>query len=195
MNKKVLMIFLILILSALTGVGCQPDNNNIEITTLTVSTPVNNNNNENGAYPSPSDSNAYPYPEGTEIEVSPTEPFAFKTSDPGKITVHGILVVFDLFMMAPDPNDAIFLVPIPSGNAVSTIPLFTMGEVPQAEVDERTGEFYFTNIEPGRYAVVVLTNADAQVPVRNADDSSLAIFTAEESDRDTTIELDIVTLP
>ncbi len=194
MNKKVLIIFLMLILSTLLVAGCQPDNNNIEITTLTVLTPVSNN--DNGAYPPASDSNAYPYPPpSTEVEVKPMEPFAFKPSDPGKITLHGVLIVFDLFMMAPDPNDGIFLVPIPSGNTVSTIPLFTIGEVPQAEVDERTGEFYFTNIEPGRYAVVVLTNADAQVPARNSDDSSLAIFTVEESDRDAKIELGHVTLP
>jgi hypothetical protein len=197
MNKKISLIFLMLILSVLMVTGCQPDNNNIDITTLTVSTPVANNNNQNsnGAYPPP-DSSAYPSPQNTEVDVSPSiEPFAFKTSDSGKITVHGILVVFDLFMMAPDADDGVFLVPIPSGNTISTIPLFKIGEVPQAEVDERTGEFYFTNIEPGRYAVVVLTSADAQVPVRYADDASLAIFTSEEADRDTTIELDIVTLP
>lgn len=193
MNKKFLNSFLLLILSALFVVGCTPDNNNVEITTLTVSTPETNNENDNGAYPSPS--NASAYPPGTTIEPPSFLPFDFKKSDPEKITVHGVLLVFDLFMMAPAADDAIFLVPIPSGSTVSTIPLFTMGEVPQAEVDERTGEFYFTNIEPGRYAVVVLTNADAQVPVRKADDASLAIFTLEESDRDTTVEIDIVTLP
>ncbi|MCB9135603.1 MAG: hypothetical protein H6636_09260 [Anaerolineales bacterium] len=195
MNKKTLDIILFLILSAVIVVGCTPDNNNVEITTLTVSTPAVSIENGSESYPPPSNANGYPYPPTAATQTPPYEPYVFKTSDPGKITIHGVLIVFDLFMMAPAANDAIFLVPIPSGSTVSTIPLFTIGEVPQAEVDERTGEFYFTNIEPGRYAVVVITSADAQVPVRRADDASLAIFTVEESDRDTTVELEKITLP
>lgn len=195
MNKRVLILFILLIFSTIIFVGCQPTKTDIEITTLTVSTPqTNEENNNNDAYPPPLESNAYPYP-ASEVEVKPTEPLSFKKSDPNKITLHGKLIVIDLFIMAPSANDGIFLVPIPSGSAVSTIPQFTIGEVPQAEVDERNGEFYFTNIEPGRYAVVVLTNADAQIPTHINNSTSLAIFTFEESDRDTTVELGEISLP
>ncbi len=65
---------------------------------------------------------------------------------------------------------------------LSTIPQFEEGTVPQADVDERTFEFVFTNIEPGEYAVVVLSRNGPQVPARFLEDESLAIITIENSD-------------
>lgn len=184
------MILLILISAGL--VSCK-DNTPVDITGLVVTTqPQTPTPSGPGSYPPPS--NAYPYPYPSE---TPLSPYAFTTtSEAGKITIHGNLIVLDFVLMAPGPNDAIFLVPIGGGEGtISTIPYFTMGEVPQAEVDERTGEFYFTNIEPGQYAVVVLTTGDAQIPVRKWEDSTLAIFRFAEEDRDQTIELGDLTLP
>lgn len=189
MNKKVLTVLLLLIFSGLYGCQSPEDNNQVEITNLSVTTEPTAI-----SYPAPSPYSAYPYP--PSAQMTPTEPLIFKTSEPGKITIHGILLVLDFSLMIPDPNDAIFLVPMDeSGGNVSTIPQFTIGNVPQAEVDERNGEFYFTNIEPGLYAVVVLTKGGAQIPTRNFDDGSYAIIDIQGKDRDQTVELDFLTLP
>jgi hypothetical protein len=122
--------------------------------------------------------------------IQQQEPYNFKTSDPGFVTVEGLLLVIDPNLALPDANDAIFLVPLDSKEGIVTIPEFVVGEVPQADVDERTGDFRFTNIEPGRYAVVVLTTGGSQIPARFFESGSLAIFNIEESDIDTTIKLD-----
>jgi len=97
----------------------------------------------------------------------------------------------------PDPNDAIFMVPIPGSDqgGASSIPSFTVGEVPQAEVDERTGDFVFTNLDPGQYAIVVLTTGRAQIPTRFNKNGNLAIINLQETDRDHTIELENLCLP
>lgn len=123
------------------------------------------------------------------------DPPAFKTSHPGTIAVHGVLLVLDPLTVLPDSNDAIFLVPIPSGEGITTIPPFKVGEVPQAEVDEATGEFMFTDILPGQYAVVVLEKGGSQIPARVLDSNSLSILTLKESDRDQTVELGYLRFP
>jgi len=122
------------------------------------------------------------------------EPYPFKESDPGFATIDGYLLVIDPNLALPDANDAIFLVPLNSEEGIVTIPEFVVGEVPQAEVDERTGDFRFTNIKPGKYAVVILTTGSSQIPARFYKSGSLAIFTIEESDIDTTVKLDDIRL-
>lgn len=123
-------------------------------------------------------------------------PYVFKTSEPNSITVHGRIVVMDPMGFLPDPNDAVFLVPIPSGDqGITTIPEFKVGEVPQAEVDEVTGEFMFTNIQPGQYAVVVLEKSGSQIPVRQLKSDSTVIITIGEADRGQTIELGPLRFP
>jgi len=93
----------------------------------------------------------------------------------------------------PDPNDGIFLVPLRDGQ-VTMIPAFTVGEVPQADVDEVTGEFVFTNIESGLYAVVVMTVWNAQIPART-EEGNLVILRIEETDRNQTIQLGYIRIP
>jgi hypothetical protein len=128
---------------------------------------------------------------------SPTlEPYEFAESDPGFITLHGLLVVRDPTTMLPAPDDAIYLVPMGAeGQGVTGIPQFTAGEVPQADVDESTGEFVFVNIEPGKYAVVVITKGGSQIPTRKMEDGTYSIYdlSAEETDR--VIELGSLSLP
>jgi len=132
---------------------------------------------------------------GTMETTTTLEPYIFKVSDPGMITIHGLLLVLDPTVMLPDPNDAIFLVPISGDEGVTTIPNFRVGEVPQADVDERTGEFVFVNIQPGKYAIVVLTKANAQIPARFYESGNLTIFSIDESHRDKTFELEYLQLP
>ena len=136
-----------------------------------------------GGYPAP-------YPGGSNNGAEPSmEPYLFKTSEPGTATLHGVMLVTDPMQSRPKEDDSIFLVPL-AGEEVMTIPPFEMGTVPQAEVNEVTGEFAFTNIAPGRYAVVVLTAGDAQIPARFFEQGSFAIVTVKDSDLGQTIELD-----
>lgn len=128
------------------------------------------------------------------IVATPTEPFPFKTSEPGAATAHGTLLVLDPMTLVPAPDDSIYLVSIPE-SGISTIPQFEVGTVPQAEVDETTGEFMFTNIAPGHYAVVVVTKGGAQIPTRYFETGNFAIFKVEESQADAVIELGKLSLP
>lgn len=140
-------------------------------------------------------------PEIIEIQVTapaiqPTlEPYDFATSEPNFATLHGRLIVLDPLSILPGDDDAIFLVALDADAPVTTIPSFEEGSVPQADVDERTGEFVFINIPPGRYAVVAVTMNGTQIPVRKMDDQSLAIFDITESDMNQKVELGDVTLP
>lgn len=132
----------------------------------------------------------------TRPPIPTLEPFTFKPSDAGTVTLHGHLAVLDPVTMLPGPDDAIFLVPMnQTGAGATTIPQFTVGEVPQAEVDERTGEFTFQNIQPGRYAVVILTKGGSQIPAKMMDTGSLAIITVDKSSIDQTVELGTLRLP
>lgn len=101
----------------------------------------------------------------------------------------------DPMLMFPDLDDGIFLVPMDNQvESLTTVPQFVKGNVPQAEVDETTGDFVFTDINPGQYAVVVLTMNGQQVPARILESESLAILTLEEGD-ETIIDLNYLMLP
>jgi hypothetical protein len=124
------------------------------------------------------------------------EPYVFETSQPGAVTIKGMLMVMDPLGIVPAPDDGIYLVSMDSnGSGVTTIPQFVPGETPQADVDERNGEFVFTNIQPGKYAIVVLTPGGAQIPARFIEDASLAIITVEKSSIDQTVELELLRIP
>lgn len=124
------------------------------------------------------------------------EPYEFAESEPGFITLAGKLVVRDPTSMLPAPDNSIYLVPVGAeGQGVTGIPQFTPGEVPQADVDERTGEFVFINIEPGKYAVVVITMGGAQIPTRSMEDGNYSINTFTEEHVDQVVELGSLSLP
>ena len=127
--------------------------------------------------------------------VVPTfEPYDFRESDPGFATLHGNMVVLDPLTILPGIDDAIYLVPMPEED-LTTIPQFIEGEVPQAEVDERTGKFVFTNIKPGTYAVVVLSKGGTQFPTHKMADNTYAIFTIDQADIDRIVELGSISVP
>lgn len=124
------------------------------------------------------------------------EPYDFASSKGGFITLHGLLVVRDPTSILPGPDDAIFLVPMDAeGEGVTGIPQFTVGEVPQADVDERTGEFVFVDIQPGKYAVVVMTQSGSQIPTRLMEDGTFSIFTFTVDQQDQVVELGSLSLP
>lgn len=127
--------------------------------------------------------------------VSTMEPYVFKASEPGKVTLHGFLVVLDPTSILPGPGDSIFLVPMDDSNPVSTTPSFEKGKVPQADVDERTGEFVFTNITPGKYMVMIETKGGSQLPTHWMNTSSYAVVTVDAAQVDTTVKLDSISVP
>jgi hypothetical protein len=124
------------------------------------------------------------------------EPYIFKTSQPGTATLHGNLVVIDPSTL-PAKDDPIYLVPINQDSpVVLAIPQFTKGKIPQADVDERTGEFMFTNIKVGRYVVVVVTIDGAQIPARTMDEShNLVIVRVDETFLDKITNIGTMNLP
>lgn len=139
-----------------------------------------------GAYPVLVD--PYVAPEGSGLPT--LEPYIFKTSQPGTATLRGILAVLDPVVLMPAPDDAIYLVPLAGGEqGPSTVPPIEKGKTPQADVDERTGEFTITNVQPGQYAIVVLTMGGSEIPARDFETNNLAIVTIKESDLDNTVDL------
>lgn len=143
------------------------------------------------------------YPLPVHTIVAPTgasyptpEPFPFPPPEAGSITIHGTLVAKDPFFMAPDPEDPVFLVPL-SGDesSIVTIPPFEIGSVPRAKVDIRNGEFVFTGIQPGQYAIVVLLATNAQVPAKFLENDNLAIITLTQADLDQVVEVGFVSVP
>jgi hypothetical protein len=145
------------------------------------------------AYPGPG--LAYPQPGipylPPEAGGLPTiEPYVFQTSTPGTVTLQGVLAVTDPMVLMPASDDAIYLVALSGGKgAPSTIPPIEKGKTPQADVDERTGEFRFTNIKPGQYAVVVVTLGGSEVPARDYESGNFAIITVTEADLNQIIDL------
>ena len=122
------------------------------------------------------------------------EPYTFRTSTPGTATLHGELLVKDPDNAMPAPDDGIYLVPLPADQMVITVPTIAFAEDPQADVYERTGEFVFTDVQPGKYIVIVFTIYNGQIPARTTD-GNLAVIDVKESDLGQTIELDYLTVP
>lgn len=178
MKRVILMVFLFFLLSA-----CASSNLTSEEEPLDV-------NPESTLVPYASSAVDASYPTNSPV---PTFVYVFRESKPGTVTIHGDLLAMDPDNL-PAPDDAIFLVSIPEDVQVSSIPPIMFGETPQADVFESTGEFVFTDVEPGLYAIVVLTISNAQIPAR-MDDGSFAIIRVENADRDKTIELGSVHIP
>lgn len=144
--------------------------------------------------PSQGDSVTPAYVEPYPFAYPTFEPHPFKTSEPGTVTVHGTLMIYYPEFSRPI-DDGLFLVPLQDGGSTTEgITEIIIGETPQAEIDERTGEFYFTNIKPGLYALQVLTTGTAQVPVYNLNDDTNVILEIKNEDIDTFIELGYVKL-
>lgn len=131
------------------------------------------------------------------VRPSQSQPtgYVFRTAQPGTATIKGELLVPSPDVALPDPNDAIFLVPIDTSQSVSNIPNFEVGTVPQADVDEATGEFVFTGIDKGTYAVVVLTMGGTQLPAHKYGSSDIQFITITDDNLDQTIEIGKISIP
>ena len=124
------------------------------------------------------------------------ENYKFITSEPNKVTLHGKLLVTNPDNVLPADNNAIYLAQLnEDGATIASIPLVDLSTAPQADVDERTGEFVFANINPGHYAVIVLTTTGVQMPARRYGDSGLAIYRINDDDKGKIIELGSLSLP
>jgi hypothetical protein len=124
------------------------------------------------------------------------EPYTFKTSLPGKATLHGTLVILDPTML-PAAEDPVYLVPLgQSSPTILNVPEFNTEVVPRADVDERTGEFVFTNIDVGYYTVVVVSMGGSQIPARTMDTArNLVIVKVNTSYLDKTTEIGMIGFP
>ena len=134
----------------------------------------------------------------TLVPSSTQAPYVFATSKPSTASIHSRLLVIDPMVTAPDPAtaDPIFLVPLPGQETnVSAIPSFEIGQVPQAEVDETTGEFVITNIEPGRYIIMILLKGGEKIPARDYETGNLAIVTIDSTNIDQVVELNVLSVP
>lgn len=126
--------------------------------------------------------------------ANPTlEPYVFKTPIPGSATVHGKLLLLDPSSILPAPEDPLYLVQLKEGDM--TIPQLETDKAPHAEVDERTGEFIFTGIQPGQYAAVVITKGGAQFTARDFYTGDYSVFIIESNHIDAVVELGYITLP
>ena len=130
----------------------------------------------------------------TRIPTSSVEPYAFRTSKPGMVTLHGKLLVMDPDNAMPASNDAIYLVPLSADQQIIMVESIPFDEALQADVNERTGEFIFTDVQPGKYIVMIVTIYDGQMPVRTQD-GKFAVIDVKDSDRDQTIELNYLKVP
>lgn len=121
--------------------------------------------------------------------------YVFKTSEPGLTTVKGELLVPSPNTALPDPNDAIFLVAIDTNQSVSSIPDFEIGTVPQADVDETTGKFVFTNIDKGTYVVMVLTMGGSKIPAHPFGSSEIQFVIVDDENLGKTIDVEKISIP
>jgi hypothetical protein len=171
LGKKISSVGTILILLAILSAGCRAGGSTVSVPLPEVETATR------------------------EQPFEPFSPYAFATSEAGFSSLHGWLVVLDPLIALPE-EDGIVLVPIDGLNeADSMIPEFDVDEVKRAEVDERNGEFLFSNLQPGRYIIMILTLNGSRVPVHVLGGSELAIVHIEENQIDQTIELGELRVP
>jgi hypothetical protein len=115
-------------------------------------------------------------------------------SKKGLVTLHGVLLVRDPDNAMPAADNAIYLVPLPPDQMVVSVPAIPTDKPIQARVNNKNGDFVFTNIEPGKYIVMVLTISNGQIPAHTKD-GALAVINVQETDRNTTIQLDYLSVP
>jgi hypothetical protein len=109
-------------------------------------------------------------------------------------TFSGRLIVSDPDFYMPAADDAIYLVPITSDQTVIGVPTLTLGTDLQADVDERTGEFTFKGVKPGKYIVLVVTTTNEQVPA-HLEDGTLAVIDVTDADLGKKIDLKLLFIP
>jgi hypothetical protein len=115
-------------------------------------------------------------------------------SNNGFATLHGRLLVTDPLNAMPAEDNAIYLVPLPSDQMVISVPAIPVDNPIQARVDNSTGDFVFSKIKPGKYVVIILTIFNGQMPAK-MDNGSLAVIDVQESDLNTTVELNFLRVP
>jgi hypothetical protein len=130
----------------------------------------------------------------TSIPTSSVESYAFRTSIPDTATLHGKLLVMDPDNAMPASNDAIYLVPLSADQQVIMVESIPFDKALQADVDERTGEFVFTDVQPGKYIIMIVTIYDGQMLVRTLD-GNFAVIDVNDLDLGQTIELDSLKVP
>jgi hypothetical protein len=110
------------------------------------------------------------------------------------VTLHGLMLVKDPINAMPAEDNAIYLVPLPSDQMVISVPSIPSDNAIQARVDNKTGEFVFSKISPGKYVIIVLTIYGGQIPAK-MENGSMAVIDVQESDLNKTVELNNLFVP
>jgi hypothetical protein len=110
------------------------------------------------------------------------------------VTLHGMMLVKDPINAMPAEDNAIYLVPLPSDQMVISVPSIPSDNAIQARVDNKTGEFVFSKISPGKYVIIVLTIYGGQIPAK-MENGSMAVINVQESDLNKTVELNNLFVP
>jgi hypothetical protein len=117
------------------------------------------------------------------------------SSEPGLVSAFGYLVVMNPLSAIPAPDDAIYLVPMVSGEEnIAALPPLDDNAI-QAVVDETTGDFYFVNIPPGEYFLMVREKSGTVLPARLGNSDSMAFFQIQPNSQNEPINLGLLSFP
>jgi hypothetical protein len=95
-------------------------------------------------------------------------------------------------------EDGLYLVPINTdveGGVALVVPAVNPETALQASVDEVTGQFYFSDVSAGVYALVAVTDTDQQLSIRRLDTGEAVIVTLTGEDLGKVIDLGTLRLP
>lgn len=141
----------------------------------------------------PSDSTGQPVDQG--MIAAPTTSYTFAASSPGFTRIEGMLVVTDPLVVLPKP-DGVYLLLV--GDEIQTegdITKLLLVDAYQADVDERDGRFVFPNVDAGRYAIVVETTGNLNIPTHISGSGELVFIEIGMSDIDKVIDIGRIRVP
>ncbi len=127
--------------------------------------------------------------------VNPTATYYFATSSPGYARIEGMLVVQDPLILLPKP-DGVHLLPVGENiQSLGDIAKLPLDGAYQADVDERDGRFVFPDVKVGRYAIVVNTINNLNIPAHFTTSGELAFIEVTNPDVDKVVSIGLIRIP
>jgi hypothetical protein len=110
-------------------------------------------------------------------------------------TIYGRLMLLDPTVLSPQ-EDGLYLVPIDSeSEQMMVVPVIVEGEAIQAQIDETTGDFVFTDVEAGHYVLMAMLDTGQERVVHRLGTNEHVLPVVTEEDLGGAIDLGIVSLP
>lgn len=110
-------------------------------------------------------------------------------------TIYGQLMLLDPTVIAPQ-EDGLYLVPVDAdSDQMMVVPMVVEGEALQAQVDETTGNFVFTNVDVGHYILVAIIETGQERTVHRLGTNEAILPVVDEEDLGKAIDLGICSLP